>query len=276
MDMFTAISTFVSNAVIRFGGDRIAARHSVRKAIPWSSVRKVSGRARELVQKASVGEGSIERTMAYLCEQLPDLKLSTIDGFVHGAAELTPDQVRSICNSLGASFDYVWRGDGRPFCADRAYFPPVRDYLSLFRGDDVEAITFVRGDKVPHTAYVVLKHDEFRYTVLPHRWHVSSVNGNGGSQALSELAQLTDNLHRAKAHGLIVKGIEVCSKVAEGVLDGDLHPRALWASRYKRSDWWDDLADIHHERVCAKEYSSLYDQEFFAAQELIKWARKDR
>lgn len=275
MDLFATISTFLSNLVVRRLGDRAAARHSVRKTLPWSSVEKVSGRAREILKKSSVGEGSIERTMAHLCEQLPDMKLSTIEEFVHGAAEMTPEQARAICGALGASYDYLWRGDGRPFYVADEYPPPVKDYLSLFRGEGVEAVIFVRGDKMPHVGYAVLKYDEFRYRVLPHRWHISRENGHGGSTALSELARLSENIHKTHSYSEVVRGIEACSKIAEDVLDGELHPRSLWEKKYKSSHWWDDLADIDHLRPCANKYSSLYDQEFFAAQSLIKWVRQN-
>lgn len=275
MDLFATISTLVSNLAVRRLGDRASAHHSVRKVLPWSSVQKISGRTREIIKKASAGEGSIERTMAYLCEQLPDMKLSVIEGFVRGSAEMTPEQARLICGALGASYSYLWLGDGRPFYVEDEYPPLVKDYLSLFRASDIEYVLFVRGNRMPHVGYVVLKYAEFRYRVLHHRWHISRENGRGGSAALSELALLSENIHKTHSYSSVVRGIEVSSKIAESVLDGELHPRALWAKRYKLSRWWDDLADIDHKRSCAKEYSSLYDEEFFAAQRLIQWVRKD-
>lgn len=49
----------------------------------------------------------------------------------------------------------------------------------------------------------------------------------------------------------------------------------LNGSNCRSSHWWDDLGDIDHKRSCAKDYASLYDGEFFAAQKLIKWTRAE-
>lgn len=230
---------------------------------------------RDLIEKASEGGGSSARTIAYLCEEIPTLTLSRVEAFAHGAAEPTLAEARQICTALGASFDFLWRDNGAPFFVGEAYPPSIREYLPLFRESSVIEVLFVRGNRMPHTGYVVLRHSDYRFSVLPHRWHVSSENGNGGAKDLVELALLSENVHRSQSHGTVVRGLEVPEGIAERVLDGDLHPRSLSSAASKPSHWWDDIADVDHKRACAGQYSSSYDAEFFAAQEVIKWARRD-
>lgn len=265
--------SFVSSLVVRLIGDRAALRHGVTRKLPWTSVRKISGRAQEIFSAASAGQCSIESAMAYVCERIPGLPLSAVEGIISGSAEVTVDHAKQICDALGASFDYLWRGIGAPFSRAEEFPASVNEYLPLFRGDGVEQVIFVRGNRMPHMGYVVLGYGEFEYRVLPHLWHISSENGNGGAKALSELARLSEHVHLSTCHRVVVSGIEVSPAVADGVFHGRLHPRSLWLKGWKPSHWWDDIADIDHKRACANKYASLYDDEFFAAQRLIKWVR---
>ena len=199
--------------------------------------------------------------------------MTTIETFMRGAAEPSIEQARAICELVGASFNYLWFGDGEPFSSEDEYWPSVCSYPTLFQDDEVESILFVRGDNLPHTSYVVLALTKYRYRVLPTLWHVSSINGNGGASSLVELADLSAEMRKA-GRSKVIRGIEVRSKICESVFYGRLHARALLRKGWKPSYWWDDLSDVDHVRPAASKYREQYDREFFAAQELIKWARK--
>ncbi|TZF90774.1 hypothetical protein [Cognatilysobacter lacus] len=271
MDLVASLVSVFSALFTRVVGDRKAARDGARRRLPWAANRKLAGRLKEIIDMASSKDRRPERTVAHLCETIPGLSLASIESFMFGAAEPTLEQVRGICEALGASFRYLWFGDGHPFAADDEYPPPTQEYLGIFRDHDARSIVFVRGDRVPHPAYVVVQYNEFRYRVLPSYWHVSSINGNGGANALVELASLSENIYRTRTYK--ARGIDVPLSVAEDVYHGCTHASALWAAGWKASHWWDDLADVDHARACAKEYATRYDEEFFAAQKLIKWAR---
>lgn len=272
MDMLT---TMFTNLTVRALGDRMAARYGFTRRLPWSSVRKVSGRLREILDAVSAGGRARDRTMAFICEKVPGLTLSALEGFATGAAEIGVDQARRVCEAIGASFDYLWLGDGVPFPVDEQGPRSLGAYLSLFRKDEVEAVYFVRGNRLPHLAYVVLKYDEFRYRVMSANWHVSSQNGHGGSVGLSELVRLTEHVQQQRrSEGRIkVFGLEAPAKAVETVSWGGAHPNALWSKGAKRSYWWEDIADVDHLLPCAKQYAENYGEEFLNAQRLIKWVR---
>ena len=274
VELGASLISGLSGLLTRLLGDRAAAVLGARRRLPWVANRKLAGRLKEVIQKASPKGRPVERTLAYLCEQVPDLTLAAVEGFTFGSAEPTLDQAKSICTALGASFRYVWFGDGQPFASDGDDYLPTCEYLGVLRDSNANSVIFVRGDRRPHLGYVVIQYGEYRYRVLPDYWHVSSVNGNGGANALSQLAQLSENVYRTRTYEPVVRGIEVDARIAEGVLHGSLHPSALWSGKWKQSYWWDDLADVDHDRPCAKEYKARYDAEFFAAQKLIKWARE--
>lgn len=269
MDM---LATMFTNLTVRVLGDRLAARYGFTRKLPWSSVHRVSGRLREILDAAGAGSAARDRTMAFVCEKVSGLTLSALEGFASGAAEIGVDQARRVCEILGASFDYLWLGDGVPFPIDREEPRGPGGYLSLFRQDEVEAVYFVRGNRTPHLAYVVLKYDDFRYRVLSSNWHVSSQNGHGGSVGLSELARLTEYVQRQMPaeDRIKVSGLDAPSEAVENVSWGGAHPNALWSKDAKRSYWWEDIADVDHLLPCAKKYASDYGEEFLNAQRLIK------
>ena len=257
-----------------FGG-RLASWLERRQALPWASTRKLSQRLNEVVSKASAGDASNVRVMAHLCEQIPGTKLSQVEAYVRGAIEPTIEELRQICAALGASFEFVWKDEGAPFDVRPDPYPTVDEYLRLVRGEEVEEIYFVRGDALPHSSFIALRLDEYRYAVLPQLWHVSRINGNGGANALVELTQLIERLQKLRRSSGVMRGLSVPESVASAVFDGRLHPRALTGSKCRSNHWWDDLGDVDHKRSCAKDYASLYDDEFFAAQKLIKWTRAE-
>lgn len=245
-----------------------------KRRLPWKSVRDVSGRLDQVIRLAA-GRGSQSTVLTYLVEAAPGLTLTQLEKARTGALEPSIELVRQTCRLLSASYDYIWRGQGAPFAPQEEDYLPVCEYIALFRNEDLESIWFVRGDTYPHPAFILLRYNEYRYRVLPHLFHVSAKNGNGGADALSDLADLTCAYH-ALDHKPIALGLEANSLVVDLVMQGDQHATALFHRGSKRSYWWDDLADIEHKRPCAREYQRRYDQEFFNAQRLIAWSRQQR
>lgn len=270
MDPLSAVFSLFSRVV----GDQIAAAQAARRRLPWASTRKLAGRLEEIVDKVADGRKGRDRVIAYLCMHRSDLTLTSVEQFMRGVSEPTIEQARDICALTGASFAYLWYGDGEPFSSEEGEWLEVRSYPMVFQDEEVESVLFVRGDRIPHLSYVVLAFDEYRYRVLPMMWHVSSVNGNGGASSLVELANLSSDVHRV-ARSKVIRGMEVPSEISDAVSHGRLHASALMRKGWKLSYWWDDIADTDHLRPGASNYGKQHGQEFLAAQELIRWARPD-
>ena len=251
-------------------------RLSFRRKLPWSSVAKLSERLDQIVRLASKGDGDIHATQAFLVETIDELDLSRLESIRAGATEASPELVREICAALGASYRYAWYGERTPFSPSEDEYVPIPKYLNLFREDGLKNIWFIRGNAYPHIGYVVLQYNEYRFRVLPDRLHVSSENGNGGANSLSDFARLCENYFKTRSNEAVAWGLEVPGRIAEGVLNGEMHASALFGKGTKRSYWWDDLTDLDHKRPCAKEYAERYDPEFFQAQRLIRWARESK
>lgn len=268
--MFT---DFLSPLFARIFGDYLQRKQKGNTKTPWTSVAKVSQRLNKVIELASGDASTSSDVLTHLVEVNPGLTLTQLEKARAGAAEPSIELVKKICDSLGASYRYVWHGKGTPFEPREADHLPVRDYIGLFRDEGLATIWFVRGDKYPHVSFIALQYNNFKFRVLPHLFHVSAENGNGGAASLSHLADLSEAYHKARLYEVVACGLEVRGQLVEPVLHGQRHANTLFRRDSKRSYWWDDLADVGHKRPCAKDYRSRYDDEFFNAQKLIVWSR---
>lgn len=260
----------------RLIGDRFQDARRPKQRIPWRSVAEVSGRLNQVIKLASGPNRDESAVLAYLVELNPELSLTELEEARVGTKEPSSEIITKICESLGASYQFIRHGTETPFHPREGDHVPIRQYLGLFSEDGVETIWFVRANEYPHTSFIVIKYNEFKFRVLPHEFHVSAENGSGGASSLSELARLTEALQKARLDAVATSGLEIDSLIAKPILHGQLHASEIFRKSSKRSYWWEDLADVEHKRHCAKDYKNLYDKEFFNAQRIIAWAREGK
>lgn len=270
--MITEVLTTLFGRVL---GDWIERLQRRTRRLPWKSIAQVSNRLAQVINLANNHPRGRANVFSYLVEGNPSITLTQLEQACAGAAEPTIELVRQVCDSIGASYQYVWHGKGAPFSPREEDYLPIREYLDLFKDPGLSTIYFVRSTTYPHLSFIALQYNDFKFRVLPHEFHVSAENGGGGAASLSELAHLSEAYHRECLHEVVAWGRDVPLRVAEGVLAGQLHCSAIFQKGSKSSHWWDDLADVEHKRYIAKDYKENYDQEFFNAQELIRWARKN-
>lgn len=68
--------------------------------------------------------------------------------------------------------------------------------------------------------------------------------------------------------GLQILGREVQPKLAQGIFEGTVYPRAV--ARLPLSHWWDDLTDLEHKGTTREGSAKLYGRNFTDAQDIIR------
>lgn len=141
-------------------------------------------------------------------------------------------------------------------------------YLEDIRRLRPAVIYFIRSRSDVGGAFLVLKHADWKFTILNLTLHVSDHVGDGGQRLLVSLCHL---INRLKAEGVRCGGRTLDPQVFSALQMGDIFLGRVIDAAMCNDHWWDDFTDIHHENSGAANYEQLHGKPFIKAQEIVRW-----
>lgn len=278
--VFSGLGTAVAVALIKSFRNRSDHQSEIVEANPeadfgenendvvQTEAQKVSQRMNEVVALINARRRYRKYTVADVAQLLDYEKVSDLENLLSGKQEPTFSQLKAYASEFKVNYEWLTTGYGTPFkTVVRCLFDP-EDYLSLIEEEKPERVYFVKCRNERCEMFIVLKHNDWSYSICPKIWHISSCVGAGGEGQIHSLFKM---IQRLRKRGLYNKcdGVLIGQQNFDALYDGSVFAGAI-IGKCGIDHWFDDFSDVYHKYPIAKGYGETHGEEFLNAQSIVR------
>jgi hypothetical protein len=229
---------------------------------------KIAERFRQVLELFNEGCQYKLFNIAKLAQILNLNKVSELENVFIGREEPTFVFIEHFCETFGVSKEWLLEGKGAPFLSKGTGRGDPLGYYEDIHKIKPEGVYFIRSSSDVGEMFLILKHTNWKFTVLNRIFHVSDCVGTGGQLQLVSLFHLINKLRDSRVRCC---GRTLDPKLFSALQSGNAFPGKVIDVAMSDDPWWDDFTDIEHKYPIAENYRQWHGEPFIKAQEIVKW-----